>query len=158
MAIRTTPPVGFRFAVKFYDSITGMPFTKREGPDACFQSVSGISVEFESETVQDGANARFVQKLPKKPIYPNLGMKRGFLVESEIFNWLNEALTNSEVRFRPLDVEVNLINESGESLLNVWFTKAWLQKWSLSDFDAMTSGLVIESIEMTYQYFRIIKI
>lgn len=156
MARRPTPPVGFHFNVKFYDSTTGQPFTQREGPDACFQAISGISVEFESETVQDGANARYVQKLPKKPVFPNLGLKRGFLVESEIFNWLNQTLTNSEVKFKPLDVEINLVNETGTSLLNVRFIKAWPRKWALSDFDAMTSGLVIETMELTYQYFRII--
>ncbi len=86
-------PVGFPAMVKFYDSATGAPFYKIGWPDACFQSISGISFEFESETIQDGANSRYTQKLPKRPIYPNLALKRGFLEESEIFNWLNETLT-----------------------------------------------------------------
>ncbi|MEM7373498.1 MAG: phage tail protein [Bacteroidota bacterium] len=157
MGNRSLTPVGFRFDLTFFDSETSERFTDADGPDACFQTVSGIGVEFESETVQDGANARFVQQLPKRPMFPNLGLKRGFLMESKIFQWFNETLSNSEVAFQPLDVELNLKNEAGESLLNMRFVKAWPKKWSLSDFDAMSSNLVIESLELTYQYFRIIK-
>ena len=155
MAKRPLPPVGFRFNVNFFYGGTSDPFTLRDGPDACFQSISGISVEFESETVPDGANARYVQKLPKKPIFPNLVLKRGLLMGSEIFNWVNGMLTHSNVEFQPLNVEVNLINESGDSLLNVLFVNAWPSKWSISDFNAMESSVVIETLELTYQYFQI---
>lgn len=155
MATRSIPPVGFRFNINFFFGGTPTPFTGREGPDAYFQSVSGISVEFESEPVQDGANSTFVQVLPKKPIYPKLVLKRGVLINSEIFKWITDQLGNASVTFQPLDVEVSLLNENSESILNFRFSQAWPSKWSLSDFNAMESGVVIETLELVYQYFKI---
>ncbi|MEM6696895.1 MAG: phage tail protein [Bacteroidota bacterium] len=156
MAKRTLPPVGFRFNVNFFYS-DGSPFTERNGSDACFQSVSGISVEYETETVNEGANTRNNQKLPKKPTFPNLVLKRGILLDSAILNWLNLTTLNSQVEFEPLDVEVNLMNDEGDTLFNVRFVGAWPSKWSISDFNAMESGLVMETLELTYKYFRFIK-
>lgn len=157
MAKRSLPPTGYRFGVNFYSGGTSNLFATRDGPDAYFQSISGISVEFETETVNDGANARYVQKLPKKPIFPNLTLKRGVLLNSDILDWVNGMLTNSKVEFEPLDVEVNLMNEEGESLLNIRFIQAWPCKWSISDFNAMESSIVMETLELSYQYFKLIK-
>ncbi len=157
MASRPLPPVGFRFNVNFFDATTGTPFTQRDGPDACFQSVSGIRVEFDVDTVNDGSNARYVQKLPKKPNFPNLVLKRGLYVDSAIFAWFNGLLSNANVEVQPLDVEVNLVNEVGDTLLNVRFIKAWPSKWEISDFNAMESSLVLETLELTYQYFQFIQ-
>lgn len=154
MPQQSIPPVGFRFNVNFFSG--GTPFTERDGPDAYFQEVSGISVEFESETVTDGANSRFVQMLPKKPVYPKLGLKRGVLINSNIFRWVTDTLSNAIVEFEPLDVEINLLNESAESILHVRFVNAWPSKWAISDFNAMDSSIVIETFELTYQYFKII--
>jgi len=155
MANRPLPPVGFRFNVHFYDSATGGPYTQRDGPDACFQKVSGISVEFGNESVTDGNNARFVQKLPNKPIFPNLVLERGLLYNSDIFKWMNDTLTNNNVAFQPLDIEVQLTNENGDTLMNIRFVKAWPSKWSITDFNAMESSVVLETFELSYQYFKI---
>ncbi len=157
MADRTLPPVGFRFEVKFYYSDTKGLFIDQNGPDATFMEIGGLGVEFESETVEDGANARHVQQLPKKPVFPNLVLKRGLLIHSEIFDWFNSMLIGSTVEVIPLDVEVNLTNEEGNTLMSFLFAKAWPKKWSISDFNANESSIVMETVELTYQYFQIIK-
>ncbi len=153
MARSSLPPVGFRFELKFFESETQAPFIDSEGPDACFQEVSGMSVEFEVESVADGASPS-VPKLPKKPVFPDLVLKRGLLLESKILSWIFTLLEDSQMEVTPLDVEVSLKNEEGQPLLNFRFYKAWPKKWGISDFNAMDSGLVIETLELSYEYFK----
>jgi len=156
MAKLHVPPVSFRFEVKFYHSDPAKgAFVDSDDPDARFQEVSGLSVEFETEEAEDGANARYVQRLPKKPKFRNLVLKRGLLLNSKIFNWFNDLLTNSDLQIVPLNAVVSLKNEESQTLLKFTFVKAWPQKWALSDLNAMQSELAIETIELTYQYFQI---
>lgn len=157
MARQDNPTVGFRFSVNFTDPETNGPYLEQDGDDACFQKVSGISVEFETETVTDGNNTRFVQKLPKKPIFPNLVLERGLLLNSGLLHWIKSTLDNNQVDFKPLNADVKLRNELGEPLMQFRFINAWPVKWTLTDFNAMESSIVMETFELTYQYMTFLE-
>lgn len=147
------PPVGFRFDLKFYDSKTKAPYIESDGPDASFQSVSGISVEFEVQNVKEGSSPT-VPKAPMKPIFPDLVLTRGILLESKILTWVFTLISDARMVVTPLDLELTLINDTGEPLILFKFFKTWPRKWSISDFNAMESSLVIETLELAYEYFE----
>ena len=139
------PPVGFHFIVRF-------GFSGNE-EDSRFQSVSGLSVEYETETVTEGGEKRFVHELPVRTKYNTLVLKRGMLVGSEVVKWCLDAFENRQ--FAPADLQVLLLNENSEPL-KVWkLVKAWPKKWAVSDFNAEENGLVIETLELSYNYFKI---
>ncbi len=69
------PPVGFHFRVEF--DISGVGKT-----DTYFREVSGLSMELEEETVVEGGENRFVQRLPVRAKYPDLILKRGLAKDS----------------------------------------------------------------------------
>lgn len=140
------PPVGFHFKVEF-----GLEGVKEQ--DFRFQEVAGLNVEIETELKTAGGENRFTQKLPTRAKYNNLVLKRGLLVGSEIYKWLNDTVETMEVE--PITVWVSLLNEQHEALQTYTFVNAWPVKWSISDFNAEDSKLVIETIELSYQYFTI---
>ena len=137
------PPLGFHFKVEF-DNING---------EFEFQSVSGLSAEMEFEEISEGGENRFKHKLPVKSKYPNLVLKRSARVNSDLVKWCKEAIENFNIS--PANLLISLLNEKHEPLISWNVVHAWPVKWSVSDFNAEESKIVIETIELAYNYFNI---
>ena len=140
------PPVGFHFRVEF--DLTGA-----DQAEIRFRDVSGLSMELEEETVVEGGENRFIQKLPVRGRYPDLVLKRGLLTSSAVRTWCENAIQKLEIE--PVTVWVTLLNQEHEPLQTYTFVNAWPKKWSISDLNAESSAVVVESLELAYQYFRI---
>lgn len=137
------PPLGFHFRVEF-SNIEG---------EFEFQSVSGLSVEVETEQIAEGGENRFKHKLPVRSKFPNLTLKRGVLVNSELIKWCREAVEDFDIS--PADITISLLNEEHEPLMTWNVVHAWPVKWAVADFNAEESKIVIETIELAYNYFKI---
>lgn len=141
------PPVGFYFRVEF----VGIDGAGADTVDSNFQEVSGLTTDVEVEKVQEGGVNDFQHPLPKPAKYPNLVLKRGMLVDSQLVDWLRNAMENFV--FEPKDLNVVLMNPKGEPLMSWAFLNAWPVKWDISGFNAQDNAIVAETIELTYQKF-----
>lgn len=147
------PPAAFSFKVDFLDVPGAGSDTEQR-----FQEVSGLSVEITTEDLNEGGENGFTYKLPKRARYPNLVLKRGMLTNSALRKWLQDAMSTYfialDYSFKPSDILVTLQNEAGDPLA-VWkVLQAYPVKWSTSDFKATDNALVIETIELAYQFFE----
>ncbi len=138
------PPLGFHFKVEF----TSFP------GEFEFQSVSGLSVEVDTEEIAEGGENRFKHKVPVRSKYPKLVLKRGLLIDSELIDWCRCAL--EDFNFEPTDLIVKLLNEEHQPLISWNVVHAYPVKWSISDFDAEQNKLVIETLELNYNYFNVL--
>ncbi|TAL41015.1 MAG: phage tail protein [Chitinophagaceae bacterium] len=139
------PPAGFHFAVV----IEMFPQTPQ---DFRFQSVTGLSVDLPTETVAEGGELRFKHQLPGVPQYGKLQLKRGLFQGSFIVNWCKNAIEKFE--FEPHNVLITLLNNLHLPVA-IWHVyNAYPTKWSISEFNAEQNTLVIESLELTYQYYE----
>lgn len=136
------PPLGFHFKVEF-NHIKG---------EFQFQSVSGLSMELETEKAAEGGENRFKHTLPVRAKYPNLVLKRGLLVNSELANWCRNAVEGFDIT--PSELTITLLNEEHEPLVTWNVVHAWPVKWSAGDLNAEESKIVIETIELAYNYFN----
>lgn len=147
------PPVGFTFKVEF-TGVDGMSSDAEQR----FQEVSGLSFEIEVEEYREGGENRFSHKFPKRARYPNLVLKRGMLTDTALINWFKAAMntffTVVIYDFKPADILITLLDEAGQPLA-VWnVVQAWPVKYSPSGFNASQNAVVIETIELAYQYFE----
>ena len=140
------PPWGFFFKVSFND-------ISSDTNDVRFQSVSGLSVEYDYESYKEGGENRFEHKLPVRSKYSDLVLKRGMLTNSKVIEWFLDAFNNRV--FSPANVTVILMNEKSEPLRTWNVVHAIPKKWQVSDFNAGENGVVIETVELTYRYFTI---
>jgi phage tail-like protein len=140
------PPWGFYFKVVFND-------VSLDTNDVRFQSVSGLSVEYDHESYKEGGENRFEHKLPVRTKYGDLVLKRGMLVDSAVIKWFLDAFNNR--KFKPATITVNLMNEKSEPLRSWNVVGAIPKKWLVSDFNSSENGIVIETMELTYRYFTI---
>jgi phage tail-like protein len=139
------PPVGFHFRVEF----VGIG----NDNDIRFQSVAGLSVEYDTESFKEGGENRFEHKLPVRSKFPDLSLKRGMLMDSVVIDWVKDALFNRV--FQPAQINVSLLNEEHQPLRTWQVFNAWPKKWSVSDLNAGENSVVIESLDLCYDYFTI---
>lgn len=137
--------VGFHFIAHF--SISS------ETIDSRFQSISGLSVEYDFESVVEGGENRFIHELPLRTKYTPLTMKRAFATSSKLIDWCRDAFENRI--FQPANIDIILLNEAHEPLKTWSVDWAIPKKWSVSDFHAEENSLVIETLELHYRTFRI---
>lgn len=147
------PPTGFHFKVEF-NGVSGMGDDKEQR----FQEVSGLSFEVETEELAEGGENRFVYKLPKRAKYPNLVLKRGLVTKSPFLDWFKSAMhtyfTVPLYEFKPADLVVSLLDEADKPIA-VWnIVQAYPLKWSCSDLKASENSILIETLELAYQYFE----
>src|SRR5581483_2774257 len=139
------PPPGFHFKVE----VLGLPPNDH---DARFTEVGGLSVEMGTEEVAEGGENRFIQKFPIRAKYPELVLKRGLLLNSEIVKWIRRCL--EDLIIEPKNIDVKLLNEKHEPLMTWHLVNAYPTKWAVSDLNASSNAVVIESLQFFYQYFR----
>jgi phage tail-like protein len=139
------PPVGFHFLVKF-ESFS-------DEADTRFQEVTGLGVTVNTEEVSEGGENRFTHKLPKRTSYDTLVLKRGIIKNSKITEWCKEAIEN--LNFEPQNILVSLLNEQHTELCSWNIVHAYPVKWSFTGLNAQNNDLLIESIELNYQYYTI---
>lgn len=142
------PLPSFHFRVVF-----GSGEIKEEPYDNHFQSVSGLSVEMNTETIIEGGENRFEHQIPVRTKYSTLVLKRGVLKETSLIEWCRKALEKFE--FKPTSLQILLINENQKPLITWALFHVWPKKWSVSDFDAEKSELLVETLEMNYNYFTV---
>ncbi|NJO16398.1 MAG: phage tail protein [Thioploca sp.] len=140
------PPWGFYYKVEFI----GLNQNKN---DVRFQTVSGLSVEYDMEEFKEGGENRFVHKLPVRTKYADMVLKRGMLTDSEVIKWCLDAFRDRT--FLPVNINVILMNEKSESLRTWKVAHAIPKKWSVSDLNASENAIVVETLELAYRYFTI---
>lgn len=143
------PPVGFHFRVEF--TLDGV-----QDGDVRFQEVTGLSAELGIEEVVEGGENRFAHRLPTRAKYSNLILKRGLLTDSRLIDWCIDAIENFVIE--PTTVDVILLNENHEPVSESYsFVRAWPVKWAVSDFKAQENSIVVETLELAYNYFTRIR-
>lgn len=121
--------------------------------DIQFRDISGLSMELEEQSFNEGGENRFSHKFPVRGRYPDLVLKRGLLVDSGLRQWVVDAVQNLVIA--PATVWVTLLDEAHEPLQTYTVVGCWPKKWVVSDFSAESSQIVVETLELAYQYFRV---
>lgn len=141
------PPVSFHFKVEF-NGISS------QDKDVQFQSVLGLSVDIETEEFAEGGENRFKHKFPIRSKFPNLVLKRGMVTDSDLIKWCRNAIESFQ--FEPVDLTVKLLNEKHEPLVTWNVVHAYPVKWEVAELNAEESKVMIETIELAYNYFTLV--
>ena len=142
------PPVGFHFRVE----VLGLPANAN---DVRFMEVSGLSVELGTEEVAEGGENRFIQKYPLRAKYLELVLKRGMLLSSEVVTWVRRCIEDFNIE--PKNIDIMLLNDEHQPLLTWHVVNAYPTKWAVTDLNATSNAVIIESLQLFYQYFTVDK-
>lgn len=145
MIMNEYPLTGFHFLVVF-EIFPQLP------SDTYFQEVSGLTVEAQYETYKVGGQNGFEYRLPLRPRYSDLVLKRGYTMVSGVSAWMIDAFEN--FNYQPANLVISLLNEEHLPVSSWYVVNALPVKWDLSSFNAETSQIVIESMTLKYDYFK----
>ncbi len=134
---RSDPLMGFRFLVE----IDGISVAR-------FNEVSGIQVEIETETYEEGGVNEFIHHFPKRAKYQNIVLKRGITDGQELWNWHQEVVSGI---FKRKNGSIILLDSRGEEKWRWNFVHAFPVKWTGPDLKAEGSGVAFESIELVHE-------
>lgn len=149
------PLTSFRFLVTII-GVGSLPIPNLL--DMRFQKVSGPSVQFES--VDGSPNVRKNDETTNLPSLPKMGTLR---LERGLIPGISPLRTEIELcmfdlEIHPKNILVMVLNQQGIPLTNWFYYKAVLRQYSLSDLDANQSGILIETMEFSYDKFQSISL
>lgn len=160
MAVNTVPPlyvvpVSFYFRVEIGDIA-----------EVSFMEAGGITMETAVEELTEGGENTFSHRLPGRSKFGNLVLKRGMIAgdDSKLADWVENAIINHI--YEPKLVSVSLLkpsdgksgsNQQGDVLRQWQFERAFPVKWVTSDFKSTDNNIVIETFELSYQWFQRVK-
>lgn len=138
------PPLSFRFGVFFF-----MAGHTHNAVDIRFNKVSGIGARIDTQPLNEGGQNLFSHHLPVRGQTTNLVLERSMEITSELFDEFNNTL--SLFQFNPCNVLVTLLDETGMPVRGWSFQAAYPVVWKISDLDAESNKVVIETMELAYQ-------
>ena len=139
------PQTGFHFSVVF-ELFPQLP------NDIKFQEVSGLNATMDMEQIKEGGENRFVHQLPGRTSYSDLVLKRGRIMGSFVLQWCRNAIENFD--FKPTNILISLLDENHLPLYNWYVINAIPKKLDVSGFNAERSEIVVETMTLSYQYFK----
>lgn len=131
-------------ACRFHVEIDGLLF-------AGFTEVSGLSMEIETETYNEGGANEFVHILPKNVKYENIVLKHGILYSDQMWRWIKNI---RDGRIKKRDGRIILM---GANELPAWYwniSSAYPVKWTGSDLNATGSEVFVETLELAHRGIR----
>jgi phage tail-like protein len=130
-----------------------------KGSEVAFKEVSGISNQLNLPEVAEGGENRFKYRLPTAAKFQNLVLKRGFVAKDSIFlNWCGNTIGGTLASaIEPSDVCISLMDATGEIILAWKFKQAYPVKLEIENLKLDVNFVAIESVELAYAYFEIIK-
>ena len=137
------PHKAYRFRVSFL--FTGLEI------ESYFQSVTGIKGGYSPGSYAEGGVAAYSHHLTERSSFGPLSLKKGLTEDRLLFSWC-EA-TFQTMKTVPANVLISLLDEHQEPVENWLFIHAIPSSWDASGLDAGQSSIVLESIQLHYQYF-----
>ena len=143
------PLTGYHFRVDF---IFPLPTRTIETK---FQEISGIerTIVMETDSLGDNKVPFFA---PVSTDYGTLTLKRGMLTGSYLIDWMNLSIITQ--RRIPIPVVVSALDHKHMPLYCWLFNNAYPVKWSTSGFNAQTSGILTEEVQLKYSSYIQIRV
>jgi phage tail-like protein len=133
------PVLAFRFNILIYNG--------QASPVMRAQSVNGLTVEMVlSKTPTIGGEV----DLPKQVSYNNLVVKRAMLQWGDPFS-MNASKLLTDLQVKRVDMCVYLTNSFGMYTRSWNVLGAYPIKWSMSEVDASSNAVIMETIEFKYK-------
>lgn len=122
-----------------------------DGIKASFSKASGIASEVEYFSYHEGGVNHFEHRLPVRTIHSNVVLERGTSSSLELWKWFDQISSGVIAR---KNFSVVLWNGArGEEVRRWDFTNGYPVKWCLGELDALSSTILIESLELAHEGF-----
>lgn len=143
MAVNTYPFKKYNYALEI-SSVSVASFSEVSGFDA---SVDVIEYREGSDPVNSP------RKMPGLTKYGNVTLKWGMSDNMDFFEWVKGISdgTKADAADRVTDVTITLQDDSHSPIASWTLTNAWPCKYTAPDFNATSSEIAFESVELAFE-------
>jgi phage tail-like protein len=134
---KTPDPVG---ELRFRVEIGGVEIGR-------FAECTGLSVEWDVQTYQEGGENRYEHKLRGRLKYPNLVLKRGVTHEDALLKWFFQ----SQDRDKRGSITLTLLGPERKPIRTFAFAGAFPVKWTGPNLNAGSTSIAVETLEVAHQ-------
>lgn len=114
---------------------------------AMVSDVTGLQLETETETYEEGGENTFVYQLPKRTKYQHITLKRGITDRDDMWRWYQDVVHGI---FKRKNGTIVLMDVTGNDKWRWNFSEAFPVKWTGPDLKADSSTVAFETIELAH--------
>lgn len=141
---RHDPFMAFRFEIR----LTGLPVSG-------FGECSGLQLETELQTYNEGGNNSFVRHFPTRTKQSNITLKRG-IVDREIWTWYFDVIQGL-IHFR--DASIIVYDAAGVRPAAQWDIRRALPiKWIGPQLNATQNQVAVETLELAHHGLTLVQL
>ena len=112
-----------------------------------FSELSGLGMELDVYTYEEGGANDFIWKLPKQVKYPNIVLKYGMTDDRELEKWMMKYLQEGKRAELQIGVKLN----AGADAKTRWSVHdAFPVKWTGPTFSASQNQVAMETLEIAH--------
>jgi phage tail-like protein len=112
-----------------------------------FRNVEGLDSETEIFEYQDGDDI-ILRKRPGRTKYSNVTLKRGYINNTELWDWRKEVIDGKVSR---KSGSIILCGDDGEEIMRYNFYEAWPCKWKGFTLDGKGTEVNVEEVELAVE-------
>lgn len=120
-----------------------------------FSEVAGLNLRVQVAEYRVGMSGRPTkQKIPGLTEFGNVTLRRGALSDYDAMDWVYSVATRGESRptgIQRKNVIITLIDDAGQDGPQWELMNAWPVTYEVSEFAALESGVVFESVELAHE-------
>lgn len=128
------------------------------GTHAGFESVENLEVRSAYIEYREGNSQEYgTIKLPGRPIYGNIVLRRGvFPNDREFYMWWREMISNNIGSPYRRTVLITVLNDKHEPLMTWQLHNAFPVRFAVSNLNAQGNEVLIETLELAYEGLNLI--
>lgn len=133
---RLDPFMSFRFRVE----IEGITFAQ-------MSDVTGLQIDTETESIEEGGHNNFVYQLPKGTKYQHIVLKRGITEIDQMWKWYKDVISGN---FKRKQLTIVLMDSAKNDRWQWVFQGAFPVKWTGPELKADSNTVAFETIELAH--------
>jgi len=123
-----------------------LKLTPKATPIGYFTEVSGLGLEVETMTYNEGGRNDMVHKLPTRMKHPNLVLKRGVTSVKDLEQWAKACFMGPDRK----EITLTMYDQQLEKIRTWSFKNAYPVKWTGPSFNSAQSTMATEVIEIVH--------
>jgi phage tail-like protein len=113
-----------------------------------FSEVSGFDASIDVIEYREGDMVQTPMKLPGLKKYGNITLKQGLTDSMVLYEWI---ITGVEEEVDRKTITITVLDDAGEAAASWQVINAWPTKYTAPDFNATSSEVAIESLEIAHE-------
>ena len=113
-----------------------------------FSEVSGFDASIDVIEYREGDMVQTPLKLPGLKKYGNITLKQGLTDSMVLYEWI---ITGVEGEVDRKTITITVLDDAGEAAASWQVINAWPTKYTAPDFNATSSEVAIESLEIAHE-------